>query len=332
MPRKATTKDVALAAGVSLSAVSQAFRGYGRMKESTKEKIFSVAKEIGYRPNLLVNSFSTGLTKTIGVMMPIRDMPGVEMFAGIEEALSERDNVPIVISTHKNTTEEQQLHRLLERRVDGIILRPMDDACYEEQLQELTKFDVPLVIIDSQIAEEKFSPCFVGTDDIQGGILAAEHLLDLGHRKLGVFTVGNYPKPMYFREKGFKEEVSKCTDATVVTISTNLSDPMHEARKILTQEPTAIFCTLDPLLPYLYKAAQENGISIPRDVSLVGYSGNRFLKYLHPRATTLAQPFERIGAKAVELLFKQIHHQDIDERQVRFEPELMMAESTIPLA
>lgn len=328
--QRVTVTDVAAAAGVSQPAVSLAFRNYSRQSAATRAHILRVADELGYRPNLLVDSLRTGVTRMVGVMMELKDESALRMLRGIELGLTEQDNVPLVVSPDKLTGETPQINRLLDRRVDGIIMVPHREAMFEEHLHEIYRRNLPLVVVDNRVTEQTLHPCFVGTDDVAGGRLAARHLLDLGHRRLGILDVGDYPQPMHFRHQGFVAEVDTQPDAFVfATHVRRFPDQIRAcAVELLKLNPTAVFAPMDPALPELYAAAAELGLRIPHDVSIIGFGDLGLCRLLLPQVTTMHQPFEQIGHTAAGLLLAQVRGDDIAERQVSYPPELTLRAST----
>jgi len=178
-----TLKDIATQAGVSQAAVSIALGSTGRISAATRERILSIAADLGYRPNLLVQGIQTGRTQTIGVLMHFATGFEALLFEGIHDALSARNHVPIVLCRNEHRDELKQIHSLLDRRVDGVLIRPVADAIWEDHLSEVQERNVPVVAMVTEIQAKVPHIDFVGTNDRQGARLVAEHLLELGHRR-----------------------------------------------------------------------------------------------------------------------------------------------------
>ena len=263
--------------------------------------------------------------------MKLKNESDMLIFNGIEQGLIRHDNVPIVLTPDVTTSEKAQLNRLLERRVDGIIMLPQSDAMFEGNLDEIIRRHIPLVVVDNPINEVGFHPSFVGTDDMEGGRLAAEHLLEQGHRKFGILSCGIYPQPMHFRKEGFEAAVKREEGTCVFTMTTSLSKPkdiISTALELLKLGPTAVFVTLDPLLLYIYQAAEQLKLSIPEDLSVIGFAGFSRNSYLNPIPATLVQPFEKIGDTAAEMLISQINGEQSEPENIRYTPFLNRGHST----
>ena len=184
-------KDVAKAANVSLSAASRILRGErDRFGEETCERVVKVAQQLGWRRNLLVNGIQTGRTKTVGVMIPPYDSFWVDVLAGIHIVLEAKDYLPITIwvgdcqeMPHFEKDDDQglsQISRLLDRRVDGLVLWPSFAVAYYEHFRELFEREVPVVVIDHEFSEDQIADS-IETDEERCTKAVAEHLLSLGH-------------------------------------------------------------------------------------------------------------------------------------------------------
>jgi len=306
-----TLQQIAEKAGVSQATVSIALGSAGRVSDKTRKRVLAIANELGYRPNLLVHAIQTGRTNSIGVLMQLEDNYCSQVFAGIQHALGEAKCVPIVLSPVDGATEVEQMHALIDRRVDGILIRPSGSAQWEQHLDEALERHVPVVAVDIEPHADTPHVDFVGSDDVRGANIAVEKLLQTGHKHLGVVSTGQYPDRMVFRQKTFEAEVAKHKDASCVCINQPWSKNIvgyEAAIKLLqmTPRPTGIFCTMDRLAVGVYRAALEMGLSIPDDLSVIGFSDEPVARYLHPRLTTIQQTPYETGLQATELLLEQI--------------------------
>lgn len=306
-----TLQQIAEKAGVSQATVSIALGSAGRVSDKTRKRVLAIANDLGYRPNLLVHAIQTGRTNCIGVLMLLTDNYCSQLFAGIQHALGEAKCVPIVLSPVDGATEIEQMHALIDRRVDGILIRPSGTAQWEQHLDEALGRHVPVVAVDIEPHADSPHVDFVGSDDVRGANIAAERLLEAGHKQLGVVTTGQYPDRMVFRQKTFEAEIAKHKDANSVCVDQPWSkniDGYDAAIKLLkmTPRPTGIFCTMDRLAVGVYRAAMELGLSIPEDLSVIGFSDEPVARFLHPRLTTIQQRPYETGLQATELLLKQI--------------------------
>jgi DNA-binding LacI/PurR family transcriptional regulator len=333
---KITFKEIAQRAGVSQTAVSFAIHGTGRLSPSVREHIQQVAEGLGYRPNHLVKSLRQGRTQTIGVMMVMHTQTtfAANLFRGIHDVLLDADYVPLVLGHTAQTTELQIIHTLLDRRVDGLLMRPDQDAMWEDHLHEVIDRDVPLVVFDNEVSQQGNKLDFVGTDDSLGGELVAEHLLALGHRRLAVVTTGKYPMPMHYRSKAFAKRVAQCPGATCDVKHVNSMYLAHEGAAWLLkqpQRPTAIFATMDFMAESIYPIAQQMGLAIGKDVSLVGYSDFQNNPQITPTLTTIRQNPLQIGRQAAHRMLSRIAEPAQPVQRILQAPQLIVRESSGPV-
>ena len=341
-----TLKDIATQAGVSQAAVSIALGSTGRISEATRERIMAIAVDLGYRPNLLVQGIQTGRTQTVGLLMHIGSDFEARLFEGIHQGLSARRCVPIVqcrneTSDGTQANELEQIHSLLDRRVDGVLIRPSDNQVWEKHLGEVQQRGVPIVALDTEVQTNVPDIDFVGTDDDLGAKRVAEHLLELGHRRFAVVSRGKSPAPMFLRARAFAEAVGAVPDTRCEIYDVGLKDRRLHAEATraaldLDPRPTAVFATNDYLADTVIQVAADRGLSIPSDLSLVGFSDAVNWRGGRPVLTTVRQnPFE-IGRSAANLLLNRIDekHNPSSERvprkSVLQKPELIVRETTGP--
>ncbi len=303
-------KQLAREVGCSESTVCHILNGSERYAQKTRDRVLEAADRLKYRPNQLVKSLVSGRTRMVGVMIPPSDGFHGHMIRGIHDALTARDHAVILAFHPANITdpadesERQVIHRLVERRVDGIILRPTADAAPQTYFNEIWERRLPLVVVDRQLAEVDAD--FVGSDDEGGGRRAAEHLLHLGHRRVAV--MGYYPKasPFRLRQAGFEDRIKNQADCSL----TRLVDDDHACAVRLAREalgrpdrPTAVFCVNDTMARSLYDVAQKLKLSIPGDLSVVGFGDQTFGPWMSPPLTSFDQsPYDLGRAAATRLL------------------------------
>lgn len=313
-------KLVAERAGVSQSTVSLILSGRKVSSEATRLKVVEVAEKLGYRPNLLVHGIQTGKTRMIGVMAPPFDFYWTEILYGIHDALSEADHVPINIwPSHHGTPFRrrqepaidplEQIHRLVDRRVDGVILWPSVVSLYQEHIREFGSRNLPVVTIDHELPEE-FKADSVGSDESSGGTMLAQHLLELGHTKFAHLAGPAGTTWAARRRAAFEQTLSKAGNVSCVTIEANLHalvQGLEQARQLLgmSDRPTAVFAATDPLAKSVYRVAAELGLQIPRDLSVVGFVDDDFAAGMNPPLTTIRQSAYEIGRRAAELVLER---------------------------
>ncbi len=337
-------RGLAAEAGVSLATVSRILnRGEGHLfAQETTRRVMATAERLGYRPNLLMRGVLTGKTRTIGVMAPNNSAFYSGVIAGIHDTLAEQ-NYALLLSWNKEDTpspdsdlERALIHRMIDRRVDGIILRPTHDNVSDMYFSEVWERNIPLVAVDRELVRVHCD--FAGTDDKLGGQLAAQHLLDLGHRRLGHLAPPRDVSTARDRREGFEQAILRAGNGAycLVLETKGFHKVYPEAMELLAQTPrvTAVFCPSDEAAQEFYRAATDSGLRIPQDISVIGFADLPVASFLHPRLTTLRQNPERIGCQAANLLLARIEGRMTGEevRKERLAPELIVRDSTAPPA
>ena len=335
MSKQITIRDIAHKTGYSFQTVSRVLNGKAHLhKAATVRKIEKVAKEMGYVPNLFAKGMQSGKTYSVGLIIdPFIDSFTEEIFRGAHDELMKRNYLPILLMHNQEGQDEQLVQRLAERRVEGLIIRP-----YPERMAEVSsaveQHHMPVVSVDYALtSEKKFD--FVGTADEHGGQLAAEHLIELGHRRMACLCTDT--ESLQLRKRGFEYVVSRSADAADPIILEGWDFENDEANQSRIKEllsgsdaPTAIFAGGDFMLPNIYKAVHGMDIEIPTDVSVIGFGDEEFSEYMIPPATTLHQDAYEIGIQAAQLVIDRVENKDrqVPVRQLRFEPHLLVREST----
>ncbi len=337
---KVNQRELARELGVSQSLISKILSGKNDASKEMTARILNAAAKKGYRPNLLVRGIQTGQTKTIGVVMPADDFYSGIMH-GIHDSLERAGYAMILVwdAEHVATPDSQKeliaIHGLLDRRVDGVILRPTHDDATRMYFSEIHERGIPLVIVDRELAE--VASDYVGTDNYSGGMMAARHLLDLGHRHLGHIAGPNRISPAKDRRRGFEDAVADYGDgASCLTIeATNFHSVKTEVLHLLqsTPRPTAVFGANDLVATEIYSTAKSLGLNIPKDISIIGFGNLTFGQFMSPALTTIHQHPYRIGEEAAQLLLarcsEKITGTNSTPIQVKkITPDLVVREST----
>ena len=315
-------KDVAKAANVSLSAASRILRGErDRFGQDTCQRVLDVARELGWRRNLLVNGIQTGRTKTIGVMIPPYDSFWIDVLAGIHIVLESKDYLPITVWVgdcqemprfeKENDPGLGQISRLLDRRVDGLILWPSFAVAYYEHYRELLERKVPVVVVDHEFSEDQIADS-IETDEQRCASSVADHLLALGHKNIACLSSRETAWQAWaFRRRGSFEEAlasREGIDLSCWRLNQWGTNGVEIAEEILSQDPrpTAVFAVTDHEALFIYEAAEKLGLKIPEDLSVVGFADLDFSAKLHPPLTTVRQRPKEIGRRAAQLILDRL--------------------------
>jgi len=307
-------KQIAEVAGVSITTVSRVLRGQGDISQKTRQRVQEVAERLRYRPNMLVKGIQTGRTQTVGVMMSPEDAFTGGLLVGIQDALSVAGYAPMVLRVQWDAqgqcvgpSELEQIHRLIDRRVDGVILNPSVDTASDDYFKEVWDRGLPLVAVDRQLPSTKAD--FVGSDDCAGAVQAAKHLLSLGHRRLAQVAGPRSTSTGRQRREAFAQAVQAHRGASCCTLeSPTFAGGYEQALELLggSDRPTAVFAGNDLIAGHVYRAAQARGLRIPQDLSVVGFGDLPLGQWLLPQLTTIRQHPQTIGRRAAEILLGRL--------------------------
>jgi DNA-binding LacI/PurR family transcriptional regulator len=305
--------DIAREAKVSPSTVSRALENHPRIGAATKKRIQELAKEMGYVPNTVARGLIANRTWTIGmVLASISDPFMGSVVEGVEQAAIEA-GFNVFVSTSQNDPDRETavIEVLKQRRVDGIIVIASHLSDHYSQYFERSK--VPIVIINEQEPGETMH--FVTVDDVQGAQLAVEHLLELGHRRIGYVGITNRPKSNQYRLKGYQDALAAAgivSDPALIFTSDSIEVPDsiedHAKRGEASLEPllaagaTAVFCYNDTSAVGLLAACHRNGIAVPDDLSIIGFDDIDMAVYTYPPLTTIRQPRFELGQRAMQMV------------------------------
>ncbi|WP_434810752.1 LacI family DNA-binding transcriptional regulator [Microbacterium sp. bgisy189] len=306
--RPVTMKDVAIKAGVSRSAVSFVLndrRSVG-LSDDTRDRVLAAAAELGYRPNAGARALAKKTSDWYGLVTEIVTAPfAVDIIKGAQDAALVDGKHLLIASTESDPTIEQAaIERLLEQRVEGILYAATWHRAVE--LPEIAR-EVPTVLVNCFDAEGRF-PAIV-PDERAGGRRATERLLAAGHRRIGFINLDPEIPAAVGRRSGFHEALQdaqiKIHDALEVSGHATAHGGYDAATALLelAEPPTAIFCANDRMAMGAFDAIKERGLRIPHDVAVIGFDNQELIAgYLRPGLTTVALPFEQMGALGVELL------------------------------
>jgi DNA-binding LacI/PurR family transcriptional regulator len=307
-------KDIAKAAGVSHSTVSRALADSPLVAEETKRRVRRLAKEMGYSPSAIARGLVTKRTYTVGlVVTTIADPFVAEVVGGIEEtALDNGYSVILCDSNAEPQREITAVRTLREKRVDGIIVTA--SRVGNLYLPLLEEVEVPIVLVNNQ--QEGRYVYSVATDNVHGGEMAINHLLELGHRRIGYIAVPEKTSSSLERLKGYKRALQaheiEVTDSLISSGNGWPDGGESGMRQLLalSSPPTAVFCYNDMTAVGAIAEAKRMGFRVPQDISVVGFDDIAFAAYLDPPLTTVAQRKYDMGQIAMEMLLDILAGED----------------------
>ncbi|MHC6591412.1 LacI family DNA-binding transcriptional regulator [Arthrobacter sp. C152] len=315
MPTNIGIKDVARAAGVSATTVSHVLNdvSYARVSPETRDKVKAAAAELGYGPNRLAQALRSRKSGVLGLVSEdVATTPHAgRMILGADQAARARGYTLMLINTAGSAgpdLREADVESLLERQVDGILYATM----YHRRLQPPPNLGkVPAVLVDA-VTEEGGFPAVV-PDEYGGAAAAVGALLAAGHTRIGFLNNTEDVPSTHQRLQGFRETLDRAgldgAGAPVVTGSSDADGGYAAASRILAGDnpPSGLFCYNDRMAMGAYRAAAERGLSIPADLSIVGFDDQELIAAnLYPGLTTVALPHYAMGAWAAEKLIDAI--------------------------
>jgi LacI family transcriptional regulator len=305
-----TIKEVAAHAGVSSATVSHVINRTRFVSESAREQVQKAMSELDYRPNALARSLRSGITHTLGLILPDSANPFfAEVGHCIEIAAFEAGYSVILCNTENDFAKETLYMDVLTKKlVDGMIFVATGEG--SGTLKKLVELKIPIVVMDRDFPGLELE--VVLSDNLQGGYLATQHLISLGHKRIGCIAGPSGINPSSQRIIGFKQAMQEAN--LVIDPKLILSGDFHpesgwEAGRAilrLPDAPTAIFACNDLMAMGVLRAATEMGIRVPDDLALVGYDDIELASYTNPPLTTIKQPKVEMGLATLNILLSRI--------------------------
>lgn len=332
-----TLKELARLAGVHPSTVSRVANGDPslRISSETRERIEALLRKMQYRPNGIARSLKLRQSFVLGVVVPDVTNPlFAVMYRGVEDTALPRGYSVVLCNTDGSPERERsQLRMLHERRVDGFILA--STYLGDHSVARLKAEGAAYVLVNRYSSEE--DP-FVGTDDLAGGRMVTEHLVELGHRRIGHMAGLRSTSTAALRLRGYQTALRsaglECDSAMVVEAGFMEESGIRAALTLLdrpaAQRPTAVFAANDLAALGLYAAARQLGLRIPADVSVGGYNDIPIASRVEPGLTTVQVPVHELGVVAAGMLIHQVETGERHPRRVVFAPHLIVRGSTAP--
>jgi LacI family transcriptional regulator/LacI family repressor for deo operon, udp, cdd, tsx, nupC, and nupG len=337
--RSPSIEDIARAAGVANSTVSRALRDNPLISSDVRAHIQQLAREMGYTPNGIAQSLQNRRTNTIGlVVTSIADPFFGDVAKGVEQGAQAAGLSVVLSASHNDPAQEQAIIETFQRRrVDGIIVA--DSQISRNHAGPLARADVPTVLINSQAEQPSTMLHSVAVDDAYGAQLAAEHLLHLGHRKVGYLGVSNRPKSNRDRQEGFCNALSVAGAAprpeqmVIAAAEERLNDDVATGQALLAPllhaDVTAVFCYNDMIAIGVLMACRDEGIRVPHELSVVGFDDIALAQYVTPPLTTIHQPKIELGRLAIETLLNLVDDRPAQNHVIR--PTFVQRASTARL-
>ncbi|TGP21944.1 MULTISPECIES: substrate-binding domain-containing protein [unclassified Mesorhizobium] len=325
-----TIADVARYAGVSVATVSHVMNRTRHVEPETAERVRAAITALRYSPNSLARSLRRGETKTIGLLLPDNSNP---FFASVARQIEDAGfvagyTVILCNSDGSAEKEERYLSVLMAKQIDGLIFAGSSDHA---RVFASLSAAVPAVLLDREIHSVNVDSVLVDHD--HGGYLAGRHLVGLGHKRIGVIGGPRDSSSSPARLRGFTRALEEAglalPPSSVVDSDYHFAGGRLAMERLLEQAPeiTAVFACNDLMAMGAITALRSRGLRVPDDMSLIGFDDIPYAVTTWPPLTTIAQPVEKIGTRAVSLLLERVVEPEAPSRREVLTPVLVERES-----
>lgn len=329
-----TIYDIAEQAGVSIATVSRVFSGRARVAEQTRERVFAIASDLGYEPNVSARSLARQSTQVICAVMPmLASYFFMEVIRGVQDHLADQGYDLLVYASASPDRVDSQFERALQPgRADGLLV--CSTPLQAEQVKRLSESGYPVALVDW--AHPDFDS--VAINNIEGGYAAVRHLLELGRERIALIMPHAESVPGIERRLGAERmlrEAGLTLDPAMVVTSTETqrhgytSDDGYAAMQTLlsrSPRPDAVFASSDEQALGALKAIRGAGLRCPEDIAVIGFDDIRTSGYVG--LSTLSQPMAEMGKAAADKLLRRINDPERPVSQTAFSPRLIARETT----
>jgi DNA-binding LacI/PurR family transcriptional regulator len=332
-----TIRDVAREAGVSVATASRALNGSHVVNAQTRERVLVVMEELGFTPSPAARRLSLGRTLTVGVVVSFLTRPqAAERLRGVDAVLTDSEFDLVIYNVESVQKRDHYLGTLARsQRADGLIVMSLPPTA--ETAPALVRGPVPVVFIDVHAPSIAAMPRVVG-DDVAGGALAAQHLIELGHTAIA-FIGDAVADPFDFtssrdRQRGLMDELATAGITIPNEWVGHGAHGRYEARALARRmlngspRPTAIFAASDTQALGVVAAAHEVGLNVPEDLSVIGYDDIEAADYVG--LTTIRQQLFESGRRGAEILLAEIEQRSEHPPVASLFPELVIRGTTAP--
>ncbi len=328
-----TIKDVALAASVSITTVSHVINNTRFVDPATRERVLHFMDELGYQPNYLARSLRKGVSKTIGLIVP--DAANL-FFAEIARKIEDygyKQGYSVILGNSDNDPEKQTnyINTLLAKRVDGVIF--ISSGGEVKDLMRFADNQVPVVVADRDVPLELAD--VVMLDNEKAGYDATRHLIEMGNTRIACITGPHDLSPSMQRVEGYHRAMAEfhlpVNPAFITAGDFRFLGGEQAMERLLACDPCpdAVFVLNDMMAIGAMTAIRRAGLSIPADISVVGFDDIELASAVTPSLTTVAQPIAEIARHATDLLIQRLGGNRKDENQrIILQAKLIKREST----
>jgi LacI family transcriptional regulator len=330
--KRAGIKDVARLAKVSQATVSNTLNHPELVSPARREAVEAAIGQLGYVRHEAARHLRSGYSSTLGLMLLDAWNPGfIEIARGVEDTTASRGWTVLISNSARDPEREKSYLRLFtERRLAGLIVIPQDPL--SDDLRRMLLSGTPVVVVDRAGSDGGMS---VAVDDVTGGALAVEHLIDLGHRHIAFVGDETAAGPVHNRLTGVRKAIAEAgfgvrldVIPAELTVEAGRARGKQIAAMSPAERPTAVVAAIDLLAFGMLQAMLRHGVRVPDDVSLVGYDDIPDARHLSVPLTSVRRPHRKMGTTAAEMLTNALSGGVPEGRHVVFQPDLVVREST----
>lgn len=333
--KDATLKDVAKLAGVSLGTASKVINNI-HTRDVSREKVEQAMKELNYKPNFIARSLKTNVTNTIGVIVSDISNPiASKIVTGIESVCRELNFSSMIYDTGMSKKVELEAINIFKNKmVDGILYT--SHTMSKDVADSFKKNNIPTVLISTEYPDKYFQSTII--DNQKASMDAVEYLISKGHRNIA-FLSGplDDPNAGYPRFAGYSEALKKhdipFDENKVVFDGYRMKDGYNAVKKLFNQikidEITAIFCASDEKAFGALRALAEENVSVPKQISIMGFDGIPLTDYSTPKITTIEQPLFELGAEGMKLLYGKITENKVSDSNTVILPHQLKEKESV---
>jgi LacI family transcriptional regulator len=330
-----SVRDVAALAGVSTGTVSNVLNQPGKVSPATVDRVHAAIEKLGFVRNDAARQLRSGSSRAIGlVILDVGNPFFTDLARGTEDSAAEMGfSIILGNSDEKAERESVYLDLFEEQRVHGVLISPVGDIV--PRLRRLRSRGIPAVVVDRISWDNSFSS--VSVDDVAGGEMAANHLLDVGRTRIAFVGGPLGIRQVADRLNGAQQAIETRGGATLEVIpvgALSVAEGREAGLRLIARarsdRPDAIFAANDLIATGLLQAlVMEGAVSIPDDIALIGYDDIAFASASVVPLSSIRQPSALIGETAVKILLEEASDPDVQPRQVVYQPELRARASTI---
>lgn len=326
-------KEFSALAGVSTATVSRVFARNSSVAGKTRERILELAQRHGFRPNQVAKASFGGKTKSVGVLLcRLTNSYFANIAIGVQKVMLAEDYLPIIIDLREDGTRAG-IKRLVDHRVDGIIVSISDRSLTPTEIGEIVRFKLPVVTVDGNWLDGAYDN--VCSDDYRGGYLAGKFLVENGHRNIVFCGHTISSATAYRRVEGFRDALSEggvpFSKNNIIEIQSSAVNQvitdLKLAHRLKKSDFTAAYCYNDDDALTLYRIVQSVGMTVPEDFSIIGHADLDFATVMSPALTTIRQDGIAIGKRAATMMLDRLKSVDCGPRLESQNVELIVRES-----